>query len=492
VKTSTSSHLSGRRRPLAACCAALFGLAAPEAYASSSWLVTSCNDDGAPGTLRYVIANQAQSGDTVDMTGLNCSSISLATGAIGIPQASLTVQGPGVTHFPIVGNAVADTIFYHTGTGTLFVNDLNLEHGNGHKLGNGLYLGGCIFSSGNVMLTRSRLTGCQVYNPSSTYAGAADGGCIATLGNLFLSHSTITGCIVDAAPANTGALYGGGAFVGGNLTVKYSEISNNLAGFANYGIYSKGGGVIARGNAAIYESTISNNASRYQSGGIHIESTVSGATATITNSTISGNQAPKVGGLYSNEPTTISNSTIAFNIKRSQSGLSAGAVFSAKQWPVNVTLHSTLIANNQFVRPFPTPPVDNDLGVANVGTYAVTFATDAQQGNFNLVLALDSSVSSASLPPDTIIGKCPLLAPLRDNGGETKTHALYSGSPAIDAGVNNLGLAYDQRGGPQPVPNPIPPPPLAYDRHSGVRTDIGAYEVQRTDVVFDSGFEGCP
>lgn len=69
---------------------------------------------------------------------------------------------------------------------------------------------------------------------------------------------------------------------------------------------------------------------------------------------------------------------------------------------------------------------------------------------------------------------------------------MHQRRAAIDAGVNNLGLAYDQRGGPQPVPSTIPPPPLAYDRHSGSRTDIGAFEVQQTDTIFNTGFEGCP
>ena len=494
LKSPMPSTLSAiRREPLAACCAALFALAAPEAFATQSWIVSSCNDDGTPGTLRYVVANQAQSGDTVDMTALNCSYISLATGAITIPQASLVLQGPGVGKFPILGNAVADTVLYHSGSGTLLVNDLDLERGNGHAVGPGLYAGGCIFSFGNVTLTRSRLYGCQVYNPvSASGVGITLGGCVATIGNLTLLHSTVSSCMADANPGNTGGVRGGGAYVGGNFTAKYSQVDHGVAGFANTSAYSKGGGVFVRGSAAIYQSTISNNQAHYQSGGIHIAGAAANATVTIVNSTISDNQALKVGGLYSNEPTTISNSTIAFNLKRAQSGLAAGATFSAINGPISVNLHSTLLANNLLVQAFPTPPVASDLGVANTGTNAVTFTTDAGQGNFNFVHALDSSVSAGSLPPDTIIGECPLLGPLGDNGGETKTHALYSHSPAIDAGVNNLGMAYDQRGGPQPVPSPIPPPPLAYERHSGLSTDIGAYEVQQTDVVFNGGFDGCP
>ena len=58
-------------------------------------------------------------------------------------------------------------------------------------------------------------------------------------------------------------------------------------------------------------------------------------------------------------------------------------------------------------------------------------------------------------------------------------------SPAIDAGDNPLGLTTDQRGG--DIPQPFAPL-----RVSGVAADIGAYEVDQSDFIFDSGFEGCP
>ena len=63
-----------------------------------------------------------------------------------------------------------------------------------------------------------------------------------------------------------------------------------------------------------------------------------------------------------------------------------------------------------------------------------------------------------------ITGANPLLGPLANNGGPTLTHALLAGSPAINAGINPLALAFDQRG-------------TGFARSSGV-TDIGAFEVQ--------------
>ena len=63
------------------------------------------------------------------------------------------------------------------------------------------------------------------------------------------------------------------------------------------------------------------------------------------------------------------------------------------------------------------------------------------------------------------------------------THALLSRSPGIDAGNNILVLPFDQRGTPHlrasaPTGNTAVP-------------DIGAYEVDRSEVIFNATFDGC-
>jgi len=55
----------------------------------------------------------------------------------------------------------------------------------------------------------------------------------------------------------------------------------------------------------------------------------------------------------------------------------------------------------------------------------------------------------------------PLLGPLQNNGGQTQTHALLTGSPAIDAGTNTGCPTTDQRG---------------IARPQGATCDIGAFE----------------
>ena len=478
-----------RRKPLATCCAALFALAAPDVFAAQSWIVSSCADDGSAGTLRNAVDNLAQSGDTVDLSGLNCSNITLTTGAIVVTQDSLTLQGPGVNRFPIVGNEINDTILNHQGAGTLFVNDLTLELGNGYHYQYSVF-GGCIFSRGSVALSHSRIDRCTAYDTvTNQLVVLAAGGGLWVAKNLTMVNSTITGNLADTVPSVPAFIEGGGAYVGGALIAKYSTIENNTAAFANYGNYSGGGGLFVFGPVSISNSTIDYNFSRYEAGGLFIISSPSYSTA-ITNSTISNNSAPKDGGMYSGQSTSINNSTIAFNEKFAQTGNAAGVTFGALDGPIVVSLHSTLIANNTYF--FGGAIHNSDLSITNTSaTNTVTFSTDVSQGNYNLVRAPDPSLAG-KLPADTLIGVCPFLGRLKDNGGPTWTHALYSGSPAIDAGINNTGLYYDQRGGPQPPPNPLPPPPLAYDRHSGTRTDIGAFEVQKTDIIFTAGFEGCP
>jgi hypothetical protein len=71
----------------------------------------------------------------------------------------------------------------------------------------------------------------------------------------------------------------------------------------------------------------------------------------------------------------------------------------------------------------------------------------------------------------------PLLGSLQDNGGPTWTHALLSGSPAIDQGkrnvIPNLASNTDQRGLPRPVDFAT-----VTNAPGGDGSDIGAYEVQ--------------
>ena len=64
--------------------------------------VTNCADSGT-GSLRASIA-AAASGETIDLSSLACSTITLTSGAIAIAQNGLTIVGPGEHQLTIDGN----------------------------------------------------------------------------------------------------------------------------------------------------------------------------------------------------------------------------------------------------------------------------------------------------------------------------------------------------------------------------------------------------
>jgi predicted outer membrane repeat protein len=421
--------------------------------------------------LRYAAAN-AVNNDVIDLTSLGCSTISLHTGAITLPQSNITLNGPGMANLVVTGkynNTIEhDRIFKHTGTGTLAINNMSVEQGY-LTSASGTQAGGCIYSAGSVNLNHVGVYSCTAYTASS---GRAKGGGVYTHGSLALKYSVVSG-----NTANGVGGYGGGAYAAtGDMLVFYSTISYNYATSAAGFTAGWGGGIFSYRNTTVLYSTISGNTALCRGGGIYAHNFFlsSSLTVSITNSTISDNTSTKcyTGGLATNSGKVyLRNSSIVFNTayKGRSSGsppfsyFAAGLATDDIDGPMAVTMQSTLIANNTY------GSTEYDVSVPKRSSTTVTFT-----GNNNLVRA-----TQAAVPPDTIKTSCPLLGPLRDNGGRTFTRALLSNSPGIDQGNNSNGLTNDQRGSP-------------YARVSNGTADIGAYEVQHGDIVFDNNFEGCP
>lgn len=102
----------------------------------------------------------------------------------------------------------------------------------------------------------------------------------------------------------------------------------------------------------------------------------------------------------------------------------------------------------------------SDLGTPfdSAGDVSVEYSLIGDHGDDPLIVA------ALAAGTGNLIGADPLLGPLADNGGPTRTHLPQAGSPAIDAGDPAFsGLATDQRG---------------RARISGPRIDIGAVEVR--------------
>ena len=139
-------------------------------------------------------------------------------------------------------------------------------------------------------------------------------------------------------------------------------------------------------------------------------------TLSIINTTIANNYAPFSGGMYIENNAT-------------------------------VNLTNTLVANN--TSDGDGPNIDNFGTINSLGNSLIADTTGTRYTpNANDIVGSNAS------PVNALIGS------LTNNGGFTETHALLSGSPAIDAGFDFLATTTDQRG----------------EARFG-QSDIGAYEV---------------
>jgi len=466
----------------------VFGLSSQAAMAilPSTVFVDTCdegvsNTDSTHGSLRWASTHVADGG-TIDMTAIPCSLISLQTGSVTLGQNDLKILGPGMTSLTVSARRTAngnkyymkDRIFKHTGTGTLAIYNLTVNKGY-YKSAAGFPKGGCIYSSGSVKLDHVGTYSCSVLTDS----GSSRGGGVSAQGNVTLSYSTVSANSANSGA--TGSSGGGGVYALGTLSSVGSTIKYNQATGAANTYHGSGGGMYVRGSAIVVTSTISSNTATFRSGGALFSSATPAAQVTVIDSTISGNSSSTyVGGLYSNAAKTyLWSSTVAFNTAaKGKNGpgtkyYAPGFATSSTFGSMYISLISSLLSNNTY------GTTEKDLTTVDgfIGTNTTTFNTAAPN-----VVRQPKLGGLGGLPAGTIQGLCPLLGQLRDNGGPTQTHALLSHSIAIDAGTNPFSIDnYDQRG----------PPYLRPDSVSGI-SDIGAYEVQQGDIVFNAEFEGCP
>ena len=271
-------------------------------------------------------------------------------------------------------------------------------------------------------------------------------------GNVTISGLTIANGYSGGDGTGVAIGEGGGIYYNSlntTLTIARCAITANFAGADGGGI-ALGGGALTLTDSVIF----GNEATTFGGGGIFVYEQ---STATITNTTISQNRASLGGGILNSRTgtVTLTNSTIAQNQATSTSQSNSGGGFflntgtGGNGTTPPVTVENTIIADNtpdDFAGPL------NSRGynlIGNTQGTQITGTTTGNQLNVN-----------------------PMLGPLQNNGGPTFTHALLSGSPAIDAG-NSSGSITDQRGLARPVDSPT-----TLNASGGDGSDIGAYEVQ--------------
>jgi hypothetical protein len=247
--------------------------------------------------------------------------------------------------------------------------------------------------------------------------------------NLTLDEVTVTnGCADGAGDARSGA----GIYNRGTLTVRGSTLSEHQA-------VDGGGGIFGNGTTLVESSTLSGNSGGNFGGGIEANN----ATVTIRNSTLSGNAAVNGGGVFSSGATvTLEQVTLAANTGTGIFNFS-GTV-NAK----NVILSGSSCAEHIFpAHTWNASGANFDSGTSCATLFGTNFTSDATLN----------------------------LGPLAGNGGPTMTHALLSGSQAIDAVPDGQctpfggGTAFttDQRGIARPQDG---------DGDATATCDAGAYE----------------
>ena len=232
----------------------------------------------------------------------------------------------------------------------------------------------------------------------------------------------------------------------GNLTMMNCIISGNIAGTVGGGVYNEGG------DLTLTNCTISGNHATGNGSGVY-----NWGKLTMTNCTVSGNTADgDGGGIYNTDlgDVTLTNCTVSGNT----AGGDGGGIFNS--YPSFLSLTNCTVSGNDAT--------DQGGGIFN-GYMAMTMKCTIVYNN--TASSYQNIYGDYPLTGENIVDSPdPLLGPLRDNGGPTFTHALMTGSPAIDACTTDCPLpATDQRGRHRPADGDI---------DGTYFCDIGAYEKQ--------------
>ena len=245
------------------------------------------------------------------------------------------------------------------------------------------------------------------------------GGGINNAGNLAINECAI---IANTASGMGGGINGGGVNnSGGTLTINRSTISGNTAGDGG-GLFSQSPGMVTLTNCTIS----GNNATAFTGGLTVLGAGGSATTASLTNCTVTSNTGPTEGGIA-----TVDNDNLS---------------------ATTTTLKNNIVANN------------SNPNLTVIGANASVVSQGFNLASDNSAALLDEATDQNNANPS--------LGALANNGGPTQTHALLTGSDALDKG-QSPGPDTDQRGNPRPVNITTINPATG-----GNDADIGAYEAQ--------------
>ncbi len=261
--------------------------------------------------------------------------------------------------------------------------------------------------------------------------------------NEFESQLTVQSTVITN---NVARQQGGGIFneEGGTIDITNCTISGNISSKAGGGLYNYDSCTVIIDSTLIYSNSV---LGAYPGGGIHNNfwSSVS-----IWNSTFSQNSAGSYGGGIDNyHSSVVSTQHVTFE---GNSAIEGGSDVSSRYGsiadPSAIVLEASILSG--------------DISPGNCYRETGTYEAHVIDNGYNIIEDGSCLTAATSFAAD------PKLGLLQDNGGDTYSHALLNGSPAIDAiPEGSCDLGDDQRG---------------VTRPQGDGCDIGAYEVGSVKV----------
>ena len=348
----------------------------------------------------------------------------------------------------IEGTTISGNKAGNTGAGvTVRYNVLDVVEseisGNRFSSSSGTYGGGIYVASGSTTTIVDSVIQGNKGDGVNDYSAVYGGGIAVLLSGsrLFIENSAVEG---------NDARSGGGLYAqSGEATISGTAFEANTVP----AVGGRGGGIyVGRADVDITDSLLYDNDAE-DGAGLYLY----GGTVDMVATTVSGNVAADAcGGILVTDPDsamTITNGTITANTAAYGGGIGR---YNAS---ASVILNNTIVAGNTGVN------ADDDLKGSFDSSSAYNLIgksdgsdgfTDGWRGN---------QVGTVVSPID------PLLGPLADNGGPTKTHLPASNSPAVDAAADFLvDTYYDQRG-------------EGYLRDMQLGVDIGATEYSGDVII---------
>jgi hypothetical protein len=445
--------------------AGMLGLS-PSQPALADTLVVANLNDGGPGSLRQALADAA-GGDTI-VFHPSLAGGTIALSATLVIDRPLTIDGSALEPWIRISGNGAVTAFQVAAGIEATLRSLVIENGSGTQ-GGGIHLSdeAVLNLENSAVLHNSAESGGGIYSGHAMlrllHSAVADNTASDRGGGVYVHGYGVV--ITDSTLAGNTAGRGGGLYVNeGTADITGSVFSGNSAGY--------GGGIDLGGvfNLGLFDTTFTGNTAGYGGGVYH---NAAHGTLTIARSTFSGNAATvgEGGAIYTGWDLYLENSTFHAN----QAATSGGGVFNSR----DLTVQASTFSENSAGAHGGGLYNEGRLSFANTILANSTSGGDCYQSDApgsviflnvrNLVEHISPAPHHCRFPA---ISADPLLGPLQDNGGSTRTLALRLDSPAIDAGDNENCAPTDQRG---------------VTRTQGNYCDIGAYELEKPIMIHVGG-----